>query len=80
MKDISVSARVSEDVGRQLDRLAAATNRSRSWVVGEAIRSYLAKEVQFLEAVEEGIRAYESGDVVDHSVVVEEVRNWRRER
>jgi predicted transcriptional regulator len=70
MKDVTISARVPEDLGQQIDRLAAAANRNRSWVVEEALRAYLAKEVQFLEAVEEGMEAYKRGDVLDHSEVV----------
>ena len=70
MKDITISARISEELGRQVDRLAAAANRNRSWVVEEALRLYLAKEVQFLEAVERGIEAYKRGDVLDHAEVV----------
>jgi predicted transcriptional regulator len=70
MKDITISARVPEELGQQVDRLAAAANRNRSWVVEEALRAYLAKEVQFLEAVERGIEAYKRGDVLDHAEVV----------
>jgi predicted transcriptional regulator len=69
MKDVTISARVPEELGQQIDRLAAAANRNRSWVVEEALRAYLAKEVQFLEAVEKGIDAYKSGNVIDHSEV-----------
>ena len=75
--EVSISARVPEELSQQVDRLAAATRRNRSWVVEEALRAYLTRELEFLGAVEEGIRAMESGDVVDHSVVVDDVRRQR---
>ena len=78
MKDVTISARIPEDMGQQVDRLAAAANRNRSWVVEEALRAYLAREVQFLEAVERGIEAYKMGDVLDHADVVALFEERRR--
>ena len=76
--EVSISARVPEELSRQVDRLAAATRRNRSWVVEEALRFYLAQELDMLEAVQEGIRQMEAGDVVPHSEVVEYVRSRRQ--
>lgn len=77
MKDITISARVPEELGQQVDRLAAAANRNRSWVVEEALRAYLAKEMQFIEAVQEGIDAYKRGEVVAHEEVVARLERRR---
>ncbi len=75
--EVSISAKVPEELSQQVDRLAAATRRNRSWVVEEALRVYLAQELEFLEAVEEGIHEMEAGDVVKHSEVV---ADWDRYR
>jgi len=77
---ISISAKVPEELSRQVDRLAAATNRNRSWVVEEALRAYLARELEFIEAVEEGIRQREADEVVPHSEVVAYVRGRRTDK
>jgi predicted transcriptional regulator len=69
LKEITISARVPGELGQQVDQLAAATNRNRSWVLEQALRAYLAREMQFLAAIEEGITAYQAGDVVDHADV-----------
>jgi len=74
---MTISARVPEDLGQQVDELATALKRNRSWVIEEALRAYVSREMQFLAAVREGIEAYERGEVVPHSQVVEEIRNWR---
>ncbi|HMA36145.1 MAG TPA: CopG family ribbon-helix-helix protein [Chloroflexia bacterium] len=71
---VSISAKVPEELSRQVDRLAAATHRNRSWVVEEALRAYLAQELAFIEAVEEGLRQQEAGEVVPHAEVVAYVR------
>ena len=78
MKDVTISARIPEELSAQLTTLAQALRRNRSWVIEEALRSYIASETQFLEAVEEGIRAAEAGDIVDHATVVDALRERRQ--
>ena len=70
LKEITISARVPGELGQQVDQLAAATNRNRSWVVEQALRAYLAREMQFLAAVREGIEDYQAGNTVSHADVV----------
>ena len=79
MKTVTIGARISEQLNRDLAKLAAATGRSKSWLVADALSSYVATERAFVEAVEEGIKAYEEGRVVDHEIVVAELeRRYRR--
>ena len=79
MKTVTIGARISEDLDRDLVKLSAATGRSKSWLVADALASYVESERAFVEAVEEGIKAYEEGRVVDHETVVAELeRRYRR--
>lgn len=80
MKTVSIGARISEQLDRDLRTLASATGRSRSWLVAEALRSYVAAEKQFIEAVEEGIKAADEGRLVDHDTVVAEFERRFRSR
>ena len=73
MKEVTISARIPEELSRQLNIIAQALRRNRSWVIEEAIRGYIESEKQFIEAVEEGIRADEAGDVVPHEAVMSEI-------
>jgi predicted transcriptional regulator len=74
---VTISANVPEEISRQVDRLAAATRRNRSWVVEEALKAYLSQELEFVEAIHEGLRQVEAGEVVPHSDVV---ADWKRQR
>jgi len=67
------SVRLDEELAGQLDRLATLTERSKTWHIERALRAYIGQEMEFLEAVEEGIRAAEAGDVVSHEDVVAEM-------
>lgn len=69
-KSVPIAARIDADLDGQLERLAEATGRSKSWLVNEALRSYVANEQQFLAAVEEGKQALRDGLTVDHATVV----------
>jgi predicted transcriptional regulator len=69
-KSITIAARVDAKLDAELERLAAATGRTKSRLITEALRSYVANEQQFLAAVEEGKKALRDGKVVDHGTVV----------
>ncbi len=79
MKDVTISARIPKELSEQLSTLARALRRNRSWVIEEALRGYITSETQFLEAVDEGLRAAEDGDVVDHDTVTA-IMTERRQR
>jgi predicted transcriptional regulator len=67
------SIRLDEHLAGQLDTLVTLTERSKTWHIERAIRDYLSREMEFLEAVEEGLRADAAGDVVEHDVVMKEL-------
>ena len=67
---VTMATQVDTDLAYELERLAEATGRSKSWLVNEALRSYVAGEQQFLAAVEESKQALREGKVVDHPMLV----------
>ena len=69
-KSITIAARVDADLDGELERLAAATGRSKSWLISDALRSYVANEQLFLATVEEGKQALRDGKTLDHKTVV----------
>ena len=69
---VPVTVRIPVEVNQQLERLAVATARSKSWLAAEAIGSFVRNESEFLDAVEEGRRAARDGRTVAH----EDVRRW----
>jgi RHH-type transcriptional regulator, rel operon repressor / antitoxin RelB len=80
MKTITIGARISKQLDKDLRTLAAATGRSKSWLVAEALKSYVETEKAFIEAVEEGIKAADEGRLVDHDAVVAEFERRYRSR
>ena len=70
----TASIRVDEQVLDRLDRLAQTMDRSRSWVIAQAIEQYLDHEEWFVQAVEAGIEAADRGDLIPPDQVIQNVR------
>ena len=70
---IPVSLRVPADLIETLDKIAAALERSRSWVMLRALRQYIADEGQEVLDVQEGIAEAEHGEMVPIEDVMAEM-------
>jgi len=65
--------RVPADLIETLDKIAAALERSRSWVMLRALRQYIADEGQEVLDVQEGIAEAERGEMVPIEDVLAEM-------
>ena len=76
----SITVRVREDMVQELDELARAMDRSRSWVVTDALARYLQEERQWMEQIRRGIEELDRGEGNPHEEVMAEMRQMIRER
>lgn len=67
-----ITVRIDKALKDRLDRLADATDRSRSHHAIAAIEEYVAREAWQIEAIREGVAAADRGDLVAH----EDVGKW----
>ena len=72
----TVTARLDTDTKAQLEKLAAATSRSRSWLVAEAVKQYVAEQSWQVEAIQEGVRQAEAGAFASEAEVTEAFARW----
>ncbi len=79
-KDAVVTVRIDRALNRQLDALARATKRSKSYLAAEALQHYVESEAEFVAAVEEGLRDLAAGNVVEHAAVVADFKRRARRR
>ena len=66
----NISIRIDDVTREKLDQLATSRDRSRNWVVQEALAQYIHNQEEREEAIQEGIRAIEAGEVVSHEEVM----------
>jgi predicted transcriptional regulator len=63
------TVRLEEAILRDLDRLAEKTDRSRNWLVNQAVQEYVSVNAWQLERIEEGIAAADRGDFATEAEV-----------
>jgi len=62
----------------KLDKLAAATRRSRSFLAAEAIQEYVALNSWQIEEIHKGLAEAERGEFASESEVKRVAKKWAR--
>ena len=71
-----ISVRVEDDLAKRLERLAKATDRSKSYLAAQAIEEYVALQEWQVQAIQKGVAAAKRGDVVSHDKAIAELKRW----
>jgi predicted transcriptional regulator len=74
-----MTVRIPEDVRERLDRLAEATERTRSWLALDAIRSYVEEQEWQVAEIERGVRDADAGDFAGEDEVRAAFGKWSGE-
>lgn len=69
-----ITLRIPEDVLADIETIAQATERSRSWVIVRALRTYLQQEGAEILAYRRGLDEVTSGEVEDLDEVVKDLK------
>ena len=63
------TVRISPEKQRQLDALAQVLDRSRNWVVSDAIDQYLDVQAWQIAQIRHGVEEADRGELVSHEEV-----------
>lgn len=69
-----ITLRIPEDVLADIETIAQATERSRSWVIVRALRTYLQQEGAEILAYRQGLEEVAAGQVEDIDQVLEDLQ------
>jgi len=72
-KSAVITARLDPELLAGLDRLATYYDRSRAWLVAQAVERYVRDESAFSAFIQEGEDAIAKGDYVTHDQLVAEI-------
>jgi predicted transcriptional regulator len=72
----TISLRVDEEKAEKLESLAKATDRSRSWLLEQALDAYLEVQAWQVEQIEKGMAELRADEGVSHERVSEWLRSW----
>lgn len=67
------TVRAETDIVHQLDSMARALDRSRNYLVNQALREYLKTHAWQIEKISQGIAAADCGELVSHDDVMREM-------
>lgn len=73
----TLTLRLPAELKERLERLAAATDRSRAWLACDALEAYLAANEWQIAKIEAGVRAADAGDFATADEVREVFRRPR---
>jgi len=66
MASATMTIRLPDELKEKLGRLAATTRRTPSFLAGEAIAAYVAREAEIVEGIEQGLSDMRAGRLVPH--------------
>jgi predicted transcriptional regulator len=69
----TMTIRVSAETKRKLERIAAGTRRSKSFLAGEAVSAYVDRELDIIEGIKRGLADVEAGRIVPHDEAMAEL-------
>lgn len=69
----TMTIRVRPDVKEKLDRIAADTQRSKSFLAGEAVAAYVERELEIIDGIKRGMADAAAGRVVSHEDAMAEI-------
>ncbi len=72
------SVRLTDDLKQEVDALAKLTKRSRSFIVQEAVASYIASHRDYLNAVDEALAEADKGIFVSGKRAFEWLDSFNR--
>jgi predicted transcriptional regulator len=77
-KAASVNVRLEPELDEKLSAVATRLDRSKSWVVQQALKEFIELQLWQMSAIEKGLSDVESGRVIAHEDVVAWVESWAR--
>ena len=75
-KTATLSIRIAQDIKDRLEAAAKHQKRSKAFLVGEAIKDYLAVQEWQERRIRDALASADRGEGVPHSRVLAWVRSW----
>jgi predicted transcriptional regulator len=73
MSNTTITIRTDPDLAGKVAALASAMDRSRNWVIEEALRQYVETQVWQIEGIKEAIASFDRGEGIPHDQAMAEV-------
>src|SRR6266571_9373237 len=75
-----VTAKLPDDLVSRMDEIAERIDRSKSWIVRQAVTEWLAEEQRRYELTMDALKSVDEGRTLPHEEVLARVEQRKRER
>jgi predicted transcriptional regulator len=72
----TISFRIAPEKVAELDLIAKAMERNRSYLLNEAVETFLSEQRRFAALVEEGLKASRKGELIDDEDMGAKIDSW----
>ena len=72
----ATTIRMEDTVLDRVDSMAKSVNRSRTWVINQAVERFLSYEEWFVQEVQSGVNEVANGEIASHKKVKERFAKW----
>ena len=72
----TMTIRLDDDLKEQLDRLAAATQRSKSFLAAEAIREFIELTQWQVREIQQALKEADAGEFASESAIKQTFAKW----
>jgi predicted transcriptional regulator len=69
----SITIRTEPDVVEKLSALAKSMDRSRNWVIEDALKQYIEQQAWYVEGIEQAKASLERGEGIPHEDLMAEM-------
>jgi predicted transcriptional regulator len=76
MESSVLTLRVSAKTKSQLEKLAAATNRSKSFLASEALERYLEPEARQIKEIKQALKETDAGDFASDKDLAKAIKKY----
>jgi predicted transcriptional regulator len=72
----AATVRIEDDVLGRIDDLAKELNRSRNWIINQALTRFIEYDHWFVREVKNGLKEVERGEIATDAEVKERFHRW----
>jgi len=69
----SITIRTEPEIVKKLSALAKSMDRSRNWVIEDALKQYIEQQARYVEGVEQAKASLERGEGIAHEDLMAEM-------
>ncbi|MGH8603946.1 MAG: CopG family ribbon-helix-helix protein [Gammaproteobacteria bacterium] len=73
MANTTITIRTDSEIAEKITALAQAMDRSRNWVIEEALRQYVENQVWQIEGIKQAMAALDRGEGIPHEEIMAEM-------